>query len=196
MINPHAIVARALDGFQAEPKAPPTRRESADGARAVGILHTTDRPQRGVDSWATVQASDFPTPYTLPDGRALRVEFVTAVDARLDDFGNAVAACAFAIDPANDVRPGTVYRGAVAGVYPEASTPHLFSVSPFLWDADFEEYDDDDVRVTWLQLVPITDDEAAFVAEHGGAALEEAFMNAQPDVFSIERRTVRFPRAG
>ncbi|MGW8482219.1 suppressor of fused domain protein [Microbacterium sp. NPDC055903] len=190
MINPYEIVARVLAGFQAEPGEPPTKRSTVDESRAVGVLLVPDCPVRGVDSWATVEASAFETPFRTPDGRGVRVEFVAAVDARLDRFGDAVAAAAFAIDPANDVKPGTVYRDAVSKIYASATTPHLFSVSPFVWGANFVAYDDEDVHVTWLQLVPITQAEAAFVATNGPAALEDAFMRAQPDLFAVDRGSV------
>lgn len=191
MINPYEIVARVLAGFEAGPGEPPTKRSTADQTRAVGILHVPDSPASGVDSWATVEASAFETPFRTPDGRGVRVEFVAAIDGRHDRFGDAVAACAFEIDPANDVKPGTVYRGAVAKTYPEATTPHLFSVSPFVWGAAFAVYDDDEVHVTWLQLVPITEAEAQLVASHGAGALAAAFDRAQPDLFALDRASVR-----
>lgn len=190
MINSYEVVARVLAGFQAEPGDAPTKRTTADGARAVGILKVEDCPARGVVSWATVEASAFETPFRTPDGRAVRVEFVAAVDGALDRFGDAVASCVFEIDPANDVKPGTVYRDAVSNRYPSTTTPHLFSVSPFVWDAEFSQYDDDDVHVTWLQLVPITAEEADLVSERGARALEDAFQRAQPDLFAIDRASV------
>lgn len=190
MINSYEVVARTLAGFQAEPGDAPTKRVTPDGARAVGILEVSDCPARGVVSWATVDASAFETPFRTPDGRAVRVEFVAAVDGTLDRFGDAVAACAFEIAPSIDVKPDTVYRDAVSNRYPDTTTPHLFSVSPFLWDGEFQPYGDDDVHVTWLQLVPITDEEAEFVAAQGARALEDAFMRAQPDLFAIDRDSV------
>ena len=107
-----------------------------------------------------------------------------------------IAACAFELKPDVDVRPGTVYRGVVERSYSPVTTPHLFSVAPFLWDEPFEPFDDDDVHVTWLQLVPITDAEAAYAKSHGADALEAAFMQAQPDVFSITRESVPLPIEG
>ena len=190
MINSYEVVARALAGFQAEPGEAPTKRTTPDGARSVGILKVDDCPARGVVSWATVDASAFETPFRTPDGRGVRVEFVAAVDGALDRFGDAVAACAFEISPSIDVKPGTVYRDAVSNRYPEATTPHLFSVSPFVWGGEFQPYSDDDVHVTWLQLVPITAEEADLVAAKGARALEDAFMRAQPDLFAIDRDSV------
>lgn len=190
MINPYEVVARVLAGFEAEPSEPPMKLTTADESRAVGILRVPNCPARGVDSWATVEASAFETPFRTPDGRAVRVEFVAAVGGSHDRFGKAVAACAFQIDPHVDVKPGTVYRDAVSGAYPETTTPHLYSVSPFVWGAQIAAYDDDDAHVTWLQLVPITDAEAQLVADRGSAALEAAFDRAQPDLFSIDRASV------
>jgi hypothetical protein len=190
VIDPIDIVRHTLAGFAAAPDEPPTARTNADGTLGVGILHVTDSPVRGVDSWASVEASSFETPLRTPDGRPLRVEFVAAIDGRFDGIGDAVAACVFEINPSTEIRPGTVYRDAVGAVYPTASTPHLMSVAPFVWEGQFVPYSDDDAHVTWLQLVPITDDEADFVAARGRGALEAEFDRAQPDLFSLERRSV------
>jgi hypothetical protein len=38
-------------------------------------------------------------------------------------------------------------------------------------------------------LVPITDDEAAFVAAHGWDAFEEHLEAADPDLFDLNRRS-------
>ena len=191
MIDPYEIVARALAGFEAEPLDPPGTRTTADGSRGVGMLSAADCPAEGLSSWATVQASAFDTGLTTPDGRPVRVEFVAAADDRLARFGDAVAACAFAIDPANDIRPGTVYRHAVSNVYPSATTPHLFSVVPFVWGSTIRPYDDDDAHVTWLQVVPITESEAQLVSDRGANALQDAFMREQPDLYAIDRASVR-----
>lgn len=190
MINPYEIVERVLVGFEAEAGDAPTKRTTVDEDRAVGIFAVADCPVQGVDSWATVEASAFETPFRTPDGRGVRVEFVAAIDARVNRFGDALAACAFAIDPANDVKPGTVYRNAVSRIDDTSTTPHLLSVSPFVWGSDIPAYDDDEIHVTWLQLVPITETEAEFVAAHGAGALEDAFMRAQPDLFSTTRSDV------
>lgn len=191
MIESNEIIARVLAGFGAEPHERPTTRTTLDGAHKVGILLIPDCPGTGLSSWATLEASAFETPFRTPDQRPVRLEFVAAVDDRLDRFGDAVAACAFAIGPENDVKPGTVYRDAVSRLYPKASTPHLMSVQPFVWDAAIASYNDEDAHVTWLQLVPVTEREADFVAEQGAGALEDAFMREQPDLFTIDRPDVK-----
>lgn len=190
MIDSHEVIARVLAGFAAEPHERPTTRTTPDGARRIGMLRIPDCPDTGLSSWATVEASAFETPFRTPDKRPVRLEFVAALDDRLDRFGDAVAACAFAIGPENDVKPGTVYRDAVSRLYPTASTPHLMSVAPFVWNAEIAPYNDEDAHVTWLQLVPVTKREADFVAERGAGALEDVFVREQPDLFTVDRPDV------
>lgn len=193
MIGPGDVLERVSRAFDARPSDVPESFSTPDGSRSVAVVPFGDCPARGLTSWATVGASEFETPYSTPEGRAIRVEFVAAVDGKLVRFGEAVASCAFEVSPQTKVQPGTVYRDAVGRVYSPVSTPHLFSVSPFVWDAGVESYSDDDVYVTWLQLVPITDAEAEFAKTHGAEALEDAFMRGQPDLYSVTRESVPLP---
>ena len=190
MIDSYDVVARVADGLGIASVPPPMTRATQDGAKKVGLVEVPDCPATGVTTWATVAASFFLSGYRTPDGRPLGVEFVAGIDSRWSSMGDAVAACAFQIGVPNDVRPGTVYRSAVGNRYPQATTPHLMSVPPFLWNA-FASYSDPDVHVTWLQLVPVTEDEAAYCLAHGFDALGDAFDREQPDLFSIERPGVR-----
>ncbi|MFI5427513.1 hypothetical protein [Aeromicrobium sp. UC242_57] len=125
-------------------------RTTADGAKKIGMVEVADCPQAGITSWASVAASFFPTGYRTPDGRPLGVELVAGIDSRWTFMGDAVAACAFEIGEPNQVGPGTVYRGAISSQHPDATTPHLMSVPPFLWNP-FGSFSDADIHVTWLQ---------------------------------------------
>lgn len=192
MIDSYEVVARVAAGLGVASVPTPMTRTTVDRAKKIGMIEVPDCPQSGVTSWATVAASFFPSGYRTPDDRPISVEFVAGVDSRWRFIGDAVAACAFEVGEPNDVRPGTVYRNAIGDRHAEATTPHLMSVPPFLWNR-FESYSDDDVYVTWLQLVPVTEDEAAYCLAHGFDALDEVFMREQPDLFSIERQGVRLP---
>lgn len=189
MIDSYDVVGRIAAAVELPSVPTPMTRTSADGARKIGMVEVPDSPVRGVTTWATVAASFFPTGLRTPDGRPLGVELVAGIDSRWDLVGNAVAACAFEIGEPNGVRPGTVYRNAIGNQYPDATTPHLMSVPPFLWQP-FESFSDADIHVTWLQLVPITDDEADYCLARGFDALGEVFDHGQPDLYSIERPSV------
>lgn len=189
MIQPYLLLDHIAESFGTDQFTQPMTRQSPDEQRALGITEALDWPTPGVSSWATLSASEFATPYHTQDGTPVRVEFVAAVDARWEFMGDALAACAFAISESHDVRPGTVYRDAVGSRIPQATTPHLLSVSPFMW-RDFPPLVAENLHVTWMQLVPITDAEAKYCSDHGFAALEDLFDQAQPDVFSIERQSV------
>lgn len=195
MIDAQKVTDRVAAGVGVSSLPSATTRVDATpgSSRAVGMIELPDQPDMGVTTWATVEASRFASGYRTNDGRPIGVEFIAAVDAGLTLFGDAVAAAAFQVGPPNDVRPGTVYRNAVKDRYPEASTPHLMSVPPFLW-AEFIPYSDEDVYVTWLQLIPVSEAEAEFCLSRGFGALDEAFERAQPDLFSIDRLSVELPR--
>lgn len=192
MIDSYQVVATVAAGLGLATVPTPMTRATADGAKKIGMIEVPDSPQAGVTTWATVAASFFPSGYRTPDDRPISVEFVAGIDSRWRFIGDAVAACAFEVGPPNDVRPGTVYRNAIGDRHPQATTPHLMSVPPFLWNS-FASYSDDDVYVTWLQLVPVTEEEAAYCLAHGFDALDELFGREQPDLFSIERESVRLP---
>lgn len=195
MIDAQEVTERVAAGVGVSPLPTATARVDATpgSSRAVGVIEVPEQPDRVVTTWATVGASRFASGYRTNDGRPIGVEFIAAVGAGLTVFGDVVAAAAFQVGPPNDVRPGTVYRNAVKDRYPEASTPHLLSVPPFLW-SEFFPYSDEDVYVTWLQLIPVSEDEAEFCVTRGFGALDEAFERAQPDLFSIERPSVELPR--
>ncbi|MGF3053101.1 suppressor of fused domain protein [Microbacterium sp. YY-03] len=195
MIDQFEVLDRILTAVGAEPTEPPMKYSTRDESRSVGILAVPDCPQRGITTWATIGASTFETPVRRQDDLPIRVEFVAAVDARLENFAVSVSACAFALGADVRVGPGTIYRDVVSPIHPATTTPHLFSVPPFVWANEFESIEGDDAYITWLQLVPITDDEAAFAAERGSDALGEVFMKTQPDFFSFERVSALLPEA-
>lgn len=189
MIDSYEVVSRVAAGFGVASTPTPMTRATEDGAKSIGMVEVPDCPEPGVTSWATVAASFFPSGYRTSGDLPIGVEFVAGIDSRWALIGDAVAACAFQIGEPNEVRPGTVYRSAISNRYPQATTPHLMSVPPFLWNP-FEPFIDDDVYVTWLQLVPVTEEEAEFCLKHGFGALDDAFEREQPDLYSIERQSV------
>lgn len=156
MIDQFEVLDRILTAVGAEPTEPPMKYSTRDESRSVGILAVPDCPQRGITTWATIGASTFETPVRRQDDLPIRVEFVAAVDARLENFAVSVSACAFALGADVRVGPGTIYRDVVSPIHPATTTPHLFSVPPFVWANEFESIEGDDAYITWLQLVPIT----------------------------------------
>lgn len=156
MIDQFEVLDRILTAVGAEPTEPPMEYSTRDESRSVGILAVPDCPQRGLTTWATIGASTFETPVRRQDDLPIQVEFVAAVDARLENFAASVSACAFALGADVRVGPGTIYRDVVSPIHPATTTPHLFSVPPFVWANEFESIEGDDAYITWLQLVPIT----------------------------------------
>jgi hypothetical protein len=70
------------------------------------------------------------------------------------------------------------------------TTPHGFIVAPVCWQRAFAPYEDAEVHTTWMQVVPITDEEAAFAEDRTGDALEDLFERSQPDLFDLGRASL------
>lgn len=189
MIEPYQLLDRISAAFGAPEFTRPMERRDAESERAVGVTEALSCPAEGLSSWATLSASEFETGYTSASGQQIRVEFVAAIDERWEFIGSSIAGCAFLLGAPNTVGPGTVYRNAISNQHSATTTPHLMSVTPFCWN-DFEPLVTDQVYITWLQLVPVTEAEAQYCLDHGYGALDELFAQTQPDLFSIERGSV------
>ena len=67
---------------------------------------------------------------------------------------------------------------------------HAFSVDPFVWGGEFDTLTLPSKTVAFLQLVPISGSEFAFLRDNGSDALEAMFEQKQIDVFDITRAPV------
>lgn len=62
-------------------------------------------------------------------------------------------------------------------------------VSPFLWSDQLETLEFDDKKVTWLQAIPISEAEYAYVDKNGAEALEDILEEAEVDILDLERKS-------
>jgi hypothetical protein len=149
-------------------------------------LFTLSRPQNNnLISFSTVGVSDFQPPGNLKP--PLGVELL-GVSER-NEYGRVlVAAGVYAIRHGWLLSPGTVILGVVAEHMKDLSLPHLLLLEPFLWeDNDFDPLTLSDKTVAWTLGVPISQAEAKYRYDHGFDALEEVFLESQPDFFDLQR---------
>lgn len=161
--------------------------ESAESGHSVGGFSVADCPDHGLTSWSTVGASFNDTGYRTASAKPVTSEFVGCATSDWDRFGTALAFCAFYVADGGPSRYGTVIRDAFQHAGDGITTRHGFIVAPWCWENEFPSFEDVDVYTTWLQVVPITDEEASFVAERGGDALEDLFGEREPDLFDLAR---------
>jgi hypothetical protein len=191
VINSSIARDRSLAGF-ARPDVDPFvgRYETRESGHVVGGFSVPDCPDAGLTSWSTVAASFFDTGYRTARGTPMTVEFVGCAGSSWDRFGTALAFCAFVVADGGPSRYGSVVRGAFSHAGPDVTTPHGFIVAPFCWQRAFAPYEDAEVHTTWMQVVPITDEEAAFAEDRTGDALEDLFERSQPDLFDLGRASL------
>ena len=77
----------------------------------------------------------------------------------------------------------------VGSYFKEGALKHVLFVSPFLWDG-LQAVDLQEKKVSFLQVVPISEPEMRFVEKNGPDALEDRFEKEQIDVFHLERASV------
>ncbi|WP_300675962.1 suppressor of fused domain protein [Nocardioides sp.] len=159
---------------------------------SVNILSAVDGPQAGVTSYGTVDLSTFDNGLQSAAGKEIRVEILSACASTVETFGNIVMACALNVASGrHSLTPGVIHPRTVELYEPEVTMKHMLLVPPFLWGEDaLTPLEDDEAVVLFLQGVPISDAELQFAEEHGTEALEDRFVEAQIDVFDLNRPSV------
>lgn len=80
-------------------------------------------------------------------------------------FTKLLAACsAGVINRRYDIGPGIVWDDVVPVVSPDSSMKHVLFLSPMVWELD--DYEFDDCLVKFLSVVPISDEEKAFILQN------------------------------
>lgn len=159
---------------------------SADDSSHVGVFAVVDHPERGVTSWGTVGMSFFDNGVSTRDDRALTVELVAAAGSSWTIVGDGLARCALLVADGQSCTPNSVFRDAFKSASDPVTTPHAVFIAPFLWSR-FTAIELDDLVVTWLQAVPVTEAEAAYALERGVDALTTVWEREQPDLYDLSR---------
>jgi antitoxin YqcF len=182
------IAQHAAKAFGGKPKV--SRYWDDNHNSFVDLLVAEDRPQRGVDSYATIGLSDHP----LMKGNeeyAARVELLGACGSQFAKFDNIIATAAFfIINSKRFCYPGAVFPDIVGMYKASKSLEHLFFAPPFLWEDRLKTLPLKGTKVAWLLIVPISENERLVAEKKGSEILESLFLEAQIDIFDLERASV------
>lgn len=181
----------------------------ADGVAATGAV-------RELEAWCTLDLGRWDTRLRTPDGADVRVELFSVGYAD-EPISDCVAAAATMLmeDTSGELspKPGsllpdvvelatgdltedpgcTVAHGllTVPALWPGKGTPQVTETAQTIHRHDDEEPTDADGRVTALvQLIIVTDAEAAYALEHGIGSLLELFREHGADVRDLHRPSV------
>lgn len=188
MIDNKYIAQTALGFLGGKPKV----NEYWDDNRSskIDVFIGVDRPYEGVISYSTIGLSNYSIGVNLMSNKELRVEFLGACGNKADKFANIVSTCAFnIINSKYSCKPGSVYPNVVHEYYPNSDMKHILFTTPFLWD-NIHNLEFDNITVTWLMCVPISDNEFEFLKTNGSDLLEDLFEKNSIDVFDINRKSV------
>lgn len=67
---------------------------------------------------------------------------------------------------------------------------HFYFTTPFLWGDRLKTQKFGELRVSWLQAIPISDSEREVVDSKGPNALDDLFEEHQIDVYNLNRKPV------
>lgn len=165
----------------------------------VSVLVADGSPGTGFTSYSTVDMARFPTNVADDAGRRVASELITVGRSGQGEFSDVLAACAFAVAGGSlHVTPLAMIPDAVAASAPGHATRHVLLVPPFIWpdlQIVVEEDEDADAGLpaqvtTWLQAVPISDDEFRYATDHGAQSLFDRLERAGADVSDLDRASV------
>ncbi len=159
-----------------------------DETKSLDILKCKDTPQEGVNSYGTV-GLNYTDIRLTSGGKKLRVELLSAIDRKIEEYENIIATAAFCIMDTKRCFPGYVVPNVIREYIPDCEMRHLLLTYPFLWE-DTESMEFDDRIVAWLQAVPISDNEFEYLKQAGLDALEDLFEEKDVDVLNIYRKSV------
>ena len=167
------------------------RRLPSTGHAPVFVLRFDDQPHEGAVTYATLGLSD--TPLHQLDNIDIRQELLVSMWATEDD----EEPSALLMSVAEDVmkRAHALARGDVLGpagpILDGASTEALYATAPVYFEDSFHVFRGSEQPTFFVWLVPITQDEARYIRNHGWDAFEDRLEADDPDLLDIRRSSIR-----
>lgn len=173
--------------------------ESNAGSIKVPIGCVQNSPDRNLQSYATLGLSDYPIGLRNKDGLEIRVELLGTARAYTESFLPGFGDSALQVaDSSYQPFPGRVFPNMFSNQLPPLpNTLHALLWYPFAWETDFENLTVEGVEINWLTVLPITDEEFAFVQRNGAGfrgegteLLIDLFEVQHTDVWDLNRKSV------
>jgi antitoxin YqcF len=162
---------------------------NADETSRIGVLHSADRPEKGLTSYATIGLSDLSLPRDIDP--PLGVEFLGVAESDYPYAEVLSTAAFFVMNDGWEPEPGACFRDIVRMQIPDTELPHLYFTDPSVyWDQEFASRVIGEKTVAWLLAIPISEAEAEYALENGGDALESLFEENEIDITDLERDSV------
>jgi antitoxin YqcF len=194
-IKNKTIAKAAYAAIGGKPKPEISRYWDENNKSFVDIMLCEDRPEKGVNTVATIGISDHPLfqggeEYRDDEGALVRAEILGSYYKKVKVFPNIIATAAFfVINSKWFCAPHAIFPDIVSMYLPRASMKHLMFFPPFLWE-DLKTMEFDGVKVAWLMAIPISESEYQFAIENTTDKLGELFEENDIDYFDLNRKPV------
>ena len=152
---------------------------------AVSVAHFSDWPRVGLSTDLTVDL------ITTPLGLGVEYELLGVSRSEEADMQQLVANAGLRYR-AGDIpwAPGAVSHEAVAAVHSGSAMRHLVAIQPVDPMLSIAGPADLELRVRWLQLIPVSDAELSVLEKEGLDGLLGRLEAAAADVTDLDRRSV------
>jgi antitoxin YqcF len=185
----NAISAYIEGVFKGKPKV--TVYMDNEENSTISILEFSNHPVSRVVSYSTLGLSDHFIP-PVKNEKPTGVEVVAVCRNDYTVFANILSTIAFyQINSRFPIYPGMIYEGVIS-LYSEIKTQmkHILFVYPTAWKTEFKALDFEDVRVTWMMAIPISDEENQYAKDNGFNALGHLLEKNKIDVYDLCRKSV------
>ena len=162
-------------------------RDTSD-KKYIDIFCSNNRPYDGIITCATIGLSDYNVGLSN-QSKMIRIEILGACNNEQIEFPNILSTAAFEIIDRAECNYGLILPRLIELYYPNINMKHICLISPFLWD-ELKTIELPDIKVAWLLMVPISDEEMNYALKYGVDELESLFEEANIDIFDLNRLSV------
>jgi antitoxin YqcF len=188
--NKSVKISKYVEGvFNGTPKV--TEYIDNEENSTISILEFANHPVSEVVSYSTLGLSDH-MQTADKSNKPVGVEVVAVCRSDYTVFPSIMSTIAFyLINSRYPIYPGTIYEGVIS-LYAEIKTQmkHILFVYPTAWKTKFKTLDLDEVKVTWMMAIPISDAENQYAKENGFNALGNLLEKNEIDVYDLCRKSV------
>ena len=119
------------------------------------------------------------------NGKRLRIEVLSA-SYEETIIPNVLASIAFQIEDTGTCALGMVIPNVLRNYNRTADKEHVVLLSPSLWP-DYHNLEDDEIIITWLYAVPISEREYRYIHQNGYEKFDYLLDKKGADVFNLGR---------
>lgn len=157
-----------------------------DRSKSIDIMTSRDTQFTDVYVHSTIGLSEIDINKSL-SGKRVGVELIAVGDKGKETICNILASVAFEIMDEHHCYFGKIFSDAISKYDNGLAMKHAILLSPVFWN-QYKQMSSEDMIVSWLLLVPVSDTEKEYVEKYGVDAFEELLAKQDVDITDISRK--------